>query len=162
LENLLSKGKIDTQNFRLSFIGWLDGYFLKGDYLDKVLDFPGYLDHQDSLKRLVDSDVLLLIIPSERGPTHYPGKIFEYLSLEKPILAIVPPESVTAQLILDSHAGMVVDPENIEEISAGILAFYYAWQKGTLKVDVDQNLVNRFDRKVLTGQLAEILNHLSS
>src|SRR5262249_56169761 len=65
-----------------------------------------------------DSEALLLLLPEagDRGAPVLPGKIFEYLAAERPILATVPPTGAPANLIRESGAGAVVAPHALPPI----------------------------------------------
>jgi len=127
--------------------------------LKNVIKFVGYVAHQEGICLLSNSDVLLLIIAST-AVNVYSGKIFEYLAIKKPILALVPPEGVAAVLIKKTRTGVVVNPEDIIPIKNEILRMYKRYKAGTLTINPELSIISKFERKSLTNDLAVILNEV--
>src|SRR5437764_5234322 len=81
-----------------------------------------------------DSEALLLLLPEagERGAPVLPGKIFEYLAAERPILAAVPPAGAAANLIREAGAGVVVPPDDPGAIRQALVGLEARWRAGRL------------------------------
>jgi glycosyltransferase involved in cell wall biosynthesis len=90
----------------------------------------------------------------------YPGKVFEYLATGIPILAMVPRDSITAELIHKTRAGWVVPPDDIGAIKSTILRLYWDWKKGNLSIDPNKQIIEKFERYNLTRDLANILDKI--
>lgn len=118
-----------------------------------------YVEHSQNIRYLIDSDLLLLIRPQKYA---YSAKIFEYLASGKPILALVPPDGVAAELIRQTNSGLVIEPDDIQAIKQGILHFYELWRQGDLQLTVNWDLIQQFERAKLTQQLAQILDQVVS
>jgi glycosyltransferase involved in cell wall biosynthesis len=90
---------------------------------DRIELIP-YLSHRRALALQRDSEALLLLIPDAggRGEGILSGKVFEYLAAERPILALVPTGGAAARLLKDTGAGIVVDPDDVQAITAAIVA----------------------------------------
>ena len=96
-----------------------------GDAIANMLDASGvaslferidYLPHGDCLGYLMASDYLLLIVddaPANRGILT--GKLFEYIGMVKPVLALAP-DGEASELIRGNNFGVVVHPKDIGEI----------------------------------------------
>lgn len=126
------------------------------------MQLVGIVSHQRCIEYMTGSDVLLLTIgvyPGAEGT--YTGKIFEYLAMKKPILALVP-EGVAADLIRSSRAGIVVEPENVDAIKQAVYNMYLKYKQKELKINPDLSIIERFDRIRLTKGLACILDELST
>lgn len=119
-----------------------------------------YVEHSQNIRYLIDSDLLLLLIRPQKYA--YSAKIFEYLASGKPILALVPPDGVAAELIRQTNSGLVIEPEDIQAIRQGILHFYALWEQGSLLPAVNWDIVQQFERSRLTQQLAQILDKVVS
>jgi len=137
----------------------------QNSYLDKfpyqsMLQKPGYLPHHEAVHLMQNSDLLLLVIPRQRGNDCFTGKLFEYLAAGQHILALVPPESIAARLIQQAKAGWVVDPDDVDGITKGLLHYYRLWQKGIAFSERDWSVVEGYSRRSLTGQLAEMFEEL--
>ena len=61
-----------------------------------------------------DSDILLIISDRKEAVTL---KVFEYMAVERPILALTPPDSALARIIKETHSGIVVPPHNARAIA---------------------------------------------
>jgi hypothetical protein len=127
--------------------------------LDGVVETTGYRPHKDSIQHMVDSHALVLLLSrvvSYEGAQVSTGKLFEYLASRRPILALIPVDTDAAKLIRELEAGKVIDPEDVKGIENTIYEMYREYKNGELKGHTAD--IRRFDRKRLTGQLANILN----
>lgn len=71
-----------------------------------------FVPHRVAVARAAESDVLLLVTNTEEaGPAALTGKVFEYLALRRPILAITP-AGPAAELISAADAGVSADPRD--------------------------------------------------
>ena len=138
----------------------VEGFVEKYNLADMVEVLP-YGTHQDSTEFMMNSDVLLLeFLPSVRsridlGSTS--SRLFEFLASGKPILGLVNPAGPAAELILSTGSGIVVHPENTLEVAEAIHSLYLQYKNRTLGIDGQPDLV-RFERKNLTGRLAQLLD----
>ena len=117
--------------------------------------------HSESIKHLLTSDALLLIVDeSKESEEIVPGKVYEYLGVGKPIIAIAPKKSAISKLINETKAGEVAHQTEIDKIADIILKFYDAWENMTQIVFPNQDLINSFERRNAAKQLADILEEL--
>jgi glycosyltransferase involved in cell wall biosynthesis len=85
-----------------------------------ALRIEPFVVHSEAIARAAASDVLLVISNSEEaGPAALTGKVFEYLAIGKPILAITPP-GPAADLIRRSGAGVTADSQDPGAIDEAI------------------------------------------
>lgn len=121
-----------------------------------------FMTHKEGLAQLSASDLLLLIGRPRQLETdnHWvvTSKLFEYLYLGKPILALVPPEGEAAKIIRNAKAGDVVEPTDIESIQGKICELFCRFLEGRLISEADMAYVSQFDRKQLAAQLACIFD----
>jgi glycosyltransferase involved in cell wall biosynthesis len=111
-----------------------------------------------------DSEALLLLLPQagERGTPVLPGKIFEYLAAERPILATVPPEGPAANLIRESGAGVVVPPDDVAGIREALVGLEARWRAGRLNgTPLAPELRDRISRRRRVEELSELLLKVS-
>jgi glycosyltransferase involved in cell wall biosynthesis len=107
-----------------------------------------------------DSEALLLLLPQagERGTPVLPGKIFEYLAAERPILAAVPPKGAAANLIRESGAGVVVPPDDVAGIREALVGLEARWRAGRLNgTPLPPELRDRISRRTRVEELSELL-----
>ena len=107
-----------------------------------------------------DSEALLLLLPEagDRGAPVLPGKIFEYLAVERPILAAVPPGGAAAQLIREANAGIVDAPDDEDAMRQALRGLHARWRAGRLDgVALPPELRERISREKRVEELAELL-----
>ena len=163
---LLKREKPDLgKNTTVTFVGGTDRdnkrileKLVKSLQLQDVVTIKEAVSHKKAIGHMLRFDVLLLVIGKENEGC-LTGKIYEYLAAQKPILALVD-DGPARDLIRESQGGVAVDPENIEKIKEAVLNYYERYRKGSLKVQPKTEVVNRFQRKRLTQQLAHVFDEL--
>jgi CBS domain-containing protein len=123
-----------------------------GDHLELV----GYVSHKDALRLQREARLLLLIeIDAEITRGIIPGKIFEYLAAERPILGIGPKDADVGKIISDTNSGtycLYTDKENIKSFILN--EFISPIVSNTL---TNRKMISKYHRKTLTSQLSNIL-----
>ncbi|WP_348680804.1 glycosyltransferase [Alteromonas mediterranea] len=106
---LQSEGKINEDNFELIFQGAGDGqdflHHLDGLGIAKLVKFIPPVSFIYALSNMMQCNALLLI-QDERFDKQIPGKLYEYLRTQKPLLVKSPTGSAT-QTLAANHAGVV-------------------------------------------------------
>lgn len=129
------------------------------------IDRLGFLPHQEAVRQMRQADLLLLTIPTDgrRFPTDYniPGKVFELIRAERPII-MVGNAGDTADIITQCSAGEILPPDQPDLIAAAISRAAREKQTGKLTSRVNLSVLARYDRRTQTGQLADILNAMTS
>lgn len=123
----------------------------KGDY--GFYEFGGYVPHREALTLASNAKINLLIInDDEQSEAVYPGKVFELLRAGRPILALGPRRGVVKDLIEETHSGEYAhlgDDKQIQAALKKLLANPQGYR-------CDLELIQRYGRKHLTKQLAEL------
>ena len=123
---------------------------------DFVLNL-GYVSHQEAVEHQRKSQVLLLIeINSSATKSIIPGKLFEYMVSERPIIAIGPEGSDFAEIITKTNTGVFFTYDEKEQLKALLLKYYQEYQNQNLKVHAFG--LQEYSRKNLTEHLAKILS----
>ncbi|HDQ45807.1 MAG TPA: glycosyltransferase [bacterium] len=135
---------------------------LLGRYgLEETVHETGYVTHRESVRFLMQADLLLLILSPGSGGGMVTGKIFEYLASGKPVLAVVP-ESEAGRLIRKHRAGRVVHPGDTRGIAEGVLFYYRLWESGrTVPPGIDRSELKSYERREQTRILAGMLDEVS-
>lgn len=118
------------ERFRLSFIGkWSPDFLALVDEMGiaPLLQFIPYRPHREALTLATRFDALALAIDGDLPGSAVvtPGRIYEYLYLRKPVLALCPEHSDLACLVRDNRAGEVRasdDVAGIEQVLADWIA----------------------------------------
>lgn len=128
--------------------------------LKSYLNLVGSVAHNEAVNYQSKTQVLLLIEANTREASYIiPGKLFEYLNANRPIVALGPKQSDIPSILEDTNTGFYFDYENKSALKSHILTLYKRYKNNTLSVDSKQT--ERFSRKYCTQQLAELLKSSS-
>ncbi len=127
------------------------------------IEVINYVPHSESLKQLMTSDALLLIVDESKESSEIvPGKVYEYIGIKKPIIAIAPKPSAIADLMNETKSGMVAYQSEVYRISEIIRDYYNYWLLNDDKYyNPDLDAINKYERKFSARKLSEILNNLT-
>ncbi len=145
------------KDLELVFAGILQREYIRAAEklgLASIVRSTGYLPHVEDLALLLSSDVLWMTMSDDLSA---PGKLYEYLGTGKPILGLVPEQSEAEKILRDYGAGITVRPRDVTAISGALIELHRAWRKRTLPHNINQQMVQAFDRRTLTKELARQL-----
>jgi hypothetical protein len=124
--------------------------------LNPYLNNLGYVSHQEAISHQRKSQVLLLIeINSVDTKSIIPGKLFEYMVSERPIIAIGPQDSDFAEIITNTNTGVFFDYSEKLKLKSVLLDFYNQFLEGKLQSNAVG--LQRYSRKNLTEKLVELI-----
>ena len=124
--------------------------------LNSFLNNLGYVSHAEAVAHQRKSQVLLLIeINSEETKSILPGKLFEYMVSERPILAIGPKDSDFAEIITNTNSGVFFEYSEKAKLKQTIQEYYNQFLVGKLQSHAVG--LQQYSRKNLTQQLVELL-----
>ncbi len=159
LSDLASRNEVFRSDLQLEFIGVVSKDVMDTLYryeLAPYIKMRGYLSHAEAMRRQQSSQILLLVeIDSEETKGIVPGKLFEYMAANRPILALGPAEWEVATMIQDTETGVAFDYHEREALEQVLLKWYNAYKKGTLQVQSKD--IENYSRKALTQRLANLL-----
>jgi hypothetical protein len=89
-----------------------------------------------------------------------PGKLFEYLAVGRPILAVAPAESSTADVLKLTGGGWLAPPGDAAGIAC-VLRQVFEAHRAAQSPRPDPASLGRFDRRALTGELSKIFEQVS-
>ncbi|TRX62141.1 glycosyltransferase family 4 protein [Fulvivirga sp. M361] len=150
----------EWRDVRIEFIGNVNQAFktmvADNPHLRQQVSFKPYVPHKEVLMLYKKSSVLLLVLAhSQNAQGNIPGKLFEYLAAERPILGIGDPMGDSASIIAGSNAGKVCDPTDKESMKEALTLLF---QRSGVGFDLSD--IERYSRRKLTEQLATKLNDL--
>ena len=138
---------------RLRFVGHVDAAvvaaFREAGFGD-ALELVPYVPHPEALREMQRADVLLVFVQRvahNEGVT--PAKMFEYLALGRPLLALAPPDGDLAAILRATGGGAAFDHAD----AGGIEAFLARHAVPP----PDPGALRAYDRRVLTERLAGVL-----
>ena len=118
--------------------------------LQNSVNLLGYLEHRESVKYLLASDVLWVMMQDDLTT---PGKIFEYIGAQKKILACIPKGYIAS--LIEEAGGVRVDPTSVDKIAETIVLLYQQFERNQLR-GARPEVADKYNRITLTGELAKI------
>jgi len=162
LSELISENESFSKAFQLNLIGVVSDDVLESIYnsgLKNHTNIVGYVSHDDAIKFQMQSRLLLLIeIDSQDTKAIIPGKLFEYLISETPILALGPEDSDVQQIITKTNTGVYFTYHQKETLKTQILSYFDAYLSNNLSVHAIG--LQPYSRKALTKRLSEVIKGL--
>lgn len=159
ISELIKENKDFKDDFQLKLIG-----AVSQEVLDTIAEFKlndyvlnlGYVSHQEAIEHQRKSQVLLLIeINSSATKSIIPGKVFEYIVSERPIIALGPEGSDFAEIITTTNTGVFSTYDEKEKLKTVLLNYYELFQNKNLKVHAVG--LQQYSRKNLTEQLVKLI-----
>tara|TARA_R110002167_G_scaffold86317_2_gene233730 strand:+ start:30373 stop:31632 length:1260 start_codon:yes stop_codon:yes gene_type:complete len=150
------------KDLKLNFIGDISED-VKQEILSNNLientNFIGYVSHKEAIEYQKKAQVLLLLIPDvQKSEGILTGKLFEYLTAKRPILAIGPETGDLSEILKNTNAGVVVGFDNEAKLTSEIKKLYQQYTSGVLKVNSIN--IEQYHRKELTKSLSEIIKNI--
>lgn len=146
------------RRFRLRFVGPVDHSIIESitsaGLIDKV-ERLGRISHDEAMREMQRARVLLLPIndtPNKQGIL--PGKLFEYLGMGRPILAVGPASGDVSNVLGNEH--LRLDHGLSERDDQRILDIFRNSDQ------VSSSSVDRFNRRNLAGEVAAVLARVAS
>ena len=164
VEGLVNDGKVDPRKIHLKFIGRFGSEvreMLERSSIHDSIEVISYLPHSESVEALLRSDALLLIVDEADGSDEIvPGKVFEYIGAQRPIIALAP-EGAIAGILRETRSGLVAPNQDIRAIQAAFIECYDNFLYHKPNFEQDREAVKQYDRREITRQLAALLDALS-
>lgn len=159
LKEIIKENPSFKADFQLKLIGSISQEVLEtiAEFrLESYVNNLGYVSHNEAVSQQRSSQVLLLIeINSELTKSIIPGKLFEYMVSERPILALGPEDSDFATIIKTTNTGVFHQYDEYDELKQTLLSFYEKYKKNALNVQAVG--LQQYSRKNLTKELAEVI-----
>ncbi len=164
LWNVLSELIEEFPEFKASFQLVLVGNvsadikaLMDSEKLTSFLKIVGSVTHNEAIMYQRKTQVLLLIEANTTEASYIiPGKLFEYINANRPILALGPKQSDIPSILKDTQTGRYFDYVNETALKTHILELFENYKTNSLSVASKD--IERFSRKNCTKQLAEVLN----
>jgi len=163
IARLKSRGIASPSTLRVTFIGHstLDVHsMIERAGVADMVEVVGHRERYEALGMLTHSDQLLLIneLP---GKVWITGKIWDYLTLRRPIFALVDPESAAARVITSTRTGTVAAPWDDTAIAVGLERSILEMQKhGKLEFAPDEAILDEYSMSSVARKAETILASL--
>ncbi len=159
LSELCEENKEFAEDLELKFIGKLDDSIWDNEIA--VRNFKdvkriSYVPHIEAKLNQRKSQVLLIVVndyPSAKEMI--PGKTFEYLQANRPIIGFAPEDGDLAEILANTKSGIAIDFSNTQLAKKAISDLYKKYKSGNLELSSEG--VEDFHRKKLTEKLSNII-----
>ncbi|WP_034045417.1 glycosyltransferase [Wocania ichthyoenteri] len=159
LGDLIKTNEDFAKDFQLNFVGVVSEdvlYSIKKYKLSDYVNNVGYVPHNKSIEYQKKSQALLLIeIDSEETKCIIPGKLFEYMVSNRPILALGSKGSDVEKILKETNTGNYFYYDDYDSLKTTILTHYKAYQNNTLQSHAIG--LQRYSRKSLTAFLSKLI-----
>ena len=159
LSELVKENSAFSEVFELKLIGVVSSDILQvlNEYgLTRHVNTIGYVSHEEAIRAQMSSRVLLLIeIDTEDTKVIIPGKLFEYMVSDTPILAVGPKNSDVETILKSTNTGEYFYYDQKQAIKSQILSYFEAYKSNSLQVHAIG--LQQYSRKVLTNLLANVI-----
>jgi glycosyltransferase involved in cell wall biosynthesis len=131
---------------------------ITGNGLDLYFEFAGFLKHDETLKRLSSCNILLLNhFNLPYCDIIFPGKLYEYLKLAKPILTLSPP-GLLPDFINNNRLGEVAAFDQVNEIKTALETICDRYDSADYKISAGR--FENFERGKQALRYLELLEQL--
>ena len=158
LARLVSEIPAFGEKLKIRLIGQTDETILqqiKDHGLEKQLELLPHLEHREGLRVVGNSAVLLLPLnDSPNAREILPGKMYEYMALGRPILAIGPTGSDCEEIITQTGTGSYHSFSDVEGIQSALKKEFRRWQKGEAAEPPKE--IEKFSRRHLAGEMIRL------
>lgn len=164
LSELVNENESFRNDLELKFIGKVDGSVLseiKNNELNSFCDFISYQPHDEVVKYQCSAQILLLLLSDSEHFRHVlTGKMFEYLSANRPILCIGSSNGDAASIIRETNTGVTIGSNDKQTLREKLLDFYNRYKQKNLQIQSQG--IEKYSRINLTKELSEILNFVTN
>ena len=162
LARLRSEGVIsaDRLQVRLRASGNEDFYRerLRSLGIEDMVELAESIPYDEALREMAEADILLLF-QGRSCNQQIPAKLYEYVRIGKPILALADPQGDTGALVSGDELGEVLDIDDVDAIASGLVRILDDWESGRLgSVPVDR--ARKYSRRARAAELASLLDSL--
>lgn len=126
--------------------------------IENLITMHGYVPHHQSVTALVEADAVFVPlhgVPVNERALVVPGKLYEALASERPVLAALP-NGDGADLVTAKQAGLVVPPTDAAELARALGEMIDAHQQGNVASGCPRDQLQGFSRRSLTARLAAV------
>lgn len=154
--------RLGRNDIECLFVGGIDGTYR--NYVEKIgatgiVTFLPHQPHDEVIALQKGADVLLLL--GWQGGYQVPGKFFEYVAAQRPIIAITNGRDAAAEYVVRLNRGCTVNNSS-KDIEDVIRYHYTLWRRGALGSAYSLQECNDYSWSNLAVKLAEVLRKAHS
>ena len=136
--------------------------YAKSISLSGITEVIQTVSHEDSVKYLLSSTALLLVIPEIKNDKGIlTGKLFEYLAARKPIICIGPADGNAADIITECKAGKTFERIMSSETENYLNELISEWKRNK-NINIENENYKKYSRYNQANELSGIIkSHFS-
>ena len=158
-QQLMRQDKQILKDVQIEFFGsWLGvqnpSNHVEKQFQDQIF-FREPVDYKQSLQLMSDAEILLIIDAPSAESMFFPSKLVDYMSAERPIVAITP--DGTAERIIRSIGGFVISPNSEQSVESGFMEAIVKYRKGKL-FPPDKHKIGKYETEYVSKLYTEVLH----
>jgi len=165
VKDMIAESPDLSGRIKVVFLGTIEDDVKKvfeDDALKGIVETPGFVNYDETVKRLSRSDALLMIEDQvEIAHRFLSAKLFEYMGIGKPILALANTGNIK-RVVEETGIGIVVPPDDKTAINQAIMRLMDGYRSGMGLPTPDMEAIARFHRKNIAKKLSEVLDKISA
>ena len=133
--------------------------FIAAQDLGDAVHLNGVLPHHDAVRKARENDLLLVLL-YETGYSKaiVPHKLYHYLIMGRPIIAVADEDGEVADIINATRTGAVVSARKADGIYNLLLNYYKGWERsGSIIHEPFLEEITKYDSKRLAGELSRTI-----
>ncbi len=160
VERALREEPETRKHLKLRLISGLKISLDENSLLRGRVELQDFCSHEEAIRQMCESDVLLAIVEEELKGQILNVKLFDYMGVGKPILALIPAESTSAEYLRPSGLATIVSPDDEEAIVGAIKKLYRNWEQNHAALP-NEAYIWQFEASQKVGVLAGLLESLT-
>ena len=114
----------------------------------------GFMPQAEAWHQAAETDYFLLTMTNDFS---IPGKLFEYMAIGRPVLALSPPGGEVDRLLQETRTGWCVPHDDPAAIAALVESAWRRLENGAASFHPDRACISEYERPRLAARLAALL-----
>ncbi len=156
---LLLRREQPSFNFEMEIVGAHSNFDVPNELASFVHMNEG-LPYNDGIEMMADMHLNCVMHPASKQKGVFTGKLFDYISVQRPVLALVDLTDVAAKLVRDFECGYVAEFDDVKMIKEQIWQAFQDWKNKDIKIATndDKNSLHRsFQVQKLNGLIHQLI-----
>ncbi|AZQ63373.1 glycosyl transferase family 1 [Flammeovirga pectinis] len=153
-----------STQFELQFIGQVDYSiieFIERHKKKNLISFVSQLTRKEALQKGKSSDVLLMLLnKADNSIGRIPGKLFEYLALEKTILSLGNTKGDSSKIIAETGMGECLEYNQKKEVKQLITSMFLEWKENGKLTPQKSSAYARYKSQNIAEAFSEALKSI--
>lgn len=126
-------------DFKFNIVGAHQNFAVPPEISEKVkLHEP--VNYHEAIQKMASFDANIQIHPKSKQKGIYTGKLFDYISVQKPVIGLVDEDDVAAQLIREFDCGYIADFSDLAANKKILLQAFIDWKQNKIKFASDEQV----------------------